>query len=102
MLKKGYHLVIEGYAESLQCSDQIKAFGLSCVNYYSVLSRAYVAYFTNRVDALMAAFSRVPQRFIVKFDVDVDNPPDNVLIVKSILPQQVRCPVWLPTNIFDT
>ena len=37
----------------------------------------------------MEAFSRVPQRFIVKFDVDVENPPANVLIVKTILPQQV-------------
>jgi hypothetical protein len=44
----------------------------------------------DRVDALMAAFSRLPQRIIVKFDVDVENPPDNVLIVKSILPQQVN------------
>ena len=41
----------------------------------------------------MVAFSRVPQRFIVKFDVDVENPPDNVLVVKSILPQQVSLAV---------
>ncbi len=38
----------------------------------------------------MLAFSRIRQRFIVKFDVDVENPPENVLIVKSVLPQQVN------------
>ena len=45
--------------------------------------------FDLRVDALMEAFSRLPQRFIVKFDVEVERPPPNVLIVKTILPQQV-------------
>lgn len=42
----------------------------------------------SRVDALMDAFSRLPQRFIVKFDVIVEDPPKNVLVVQSFLPQQ--------------
>ncbi len=52
----------------------------------------------------MEAFSRLPQRFIVKFDVTVENPPPNVLVVKSILPQQVIMEVrqlWLNIPHFN-
>ena len=40
-----------------------------------------------RVDALLSAFARLPQRVIVKFDDPVEGSPPNVLI-KPFLPQQ--------------
>lgn len=40
-----------------------------------------------RVDSLLAAFGRLPQRVIVKFDTQVEGCPSNVLI-KPFLPQQ--------------
>ena len=40
-----------------------------------------------RVDALLNAFARLPQRVIVRFERPVENPPDNVLVL-PFLPQQ--------------
>ena len=40
-----------------------------------------------RVDSFLAAFGRLPQRVIVKFDNPVEGAPSNVLI-RPFLPQQ--------------
>eukprot|EP00095_Tigriopus_kingsejongensis_P007274 maker-scaffold144_size312663-snap-gene-2.33 protein:Tk07274 transcript:maker-scaffold144_size312663-snap-gene-2.33-mRNA-1 annotation:"udp-glucuronosyltransferase 2b31-like isoform 1" len=41
----------------------------------------------HRIDALLGAFARLPQRVIVKFDSPIPNAPENVLILPFV-PQQ--------------
>ena len=53
----------------------------------------------DRVDTLLAAFGRLPQRVIVKFDTPPEDSPPNVLVkemfIKTPIEQINTCPILL-------